>query len=45
MSLTMDSYMVYAIQDVFLEVINGVIWDAFVDANWDVIWDANYHPK
>ena len=39
----------YVIQDVFLEVILGIIWDAFLDANWDVFldvnWDANYHPK
>ena len=49
MSLTLDSYMVHAIQDVFLEAIIGVIWDDFMDTNWDVnwdvIWDASYRPK
>ena len=31
----------YAIQDVFWEAIDAIIWDAFVEANWDVNWDAN----
>ena len=28
------------IQDVFLEAILGVKWDAFLDANWDINWDV-----
>ena len=31
------------IQDVFLEAIMGVIWDAFnLDPNWDINCDSNW---
>ena len=30
------------VQDIFLEAIIGIIWDAFVDANWDANWDINW---